>query len=184
MKAAMRWALYLPALAIALGLVLWGDRNPSKDPESAASPRAIEPLATASTSAVSASDQAPRNAQGTAEDDMPIDLFAPLGAREVRASPMPPAPIAPPMAQAPVGPPPAPAPAPVDPTGGWVVIGKQRVQGGPWEAFLERDGQVWVVKAGDVVMQRFRVKRFEPPVLQLLDTQLQRTHELNVGEPE
>ncbi len=76
------------------------------------------------------------------------------------------------------------APPPVVAAPLYTVLGKQREADGPWRVFLARQGQVFVVQAGDLLEGRYRVERIEPPELVLRQGgAAQERHVLAIGDP-
>jgi hypothetical protein len=85
----------------------------------------------------------------------------------------------PPPPPQPAGPPPPPTAPPLP----FTVIGKAQSNTG-WEAYLSRNDQVYVVRAGDVLDGTYRVDAVAPPMLTLTYLPMNQVQQLNIGAPE
>ena len=146
------------ALAVATGLVLFGDHSPADG--------VVEPAGRTAAMPAVARDVAPRPGQGTGiailrlqpraaligelADDGAGDAFA---TRSWTPPPPPPQPEPPP-------------PAPVAPALPFTFIGKS-LEEGTWEVYLAKGERAYVVHDHDVVDGSYRVESIKPPLMTL-----------------
>jgi hypothetical protein len=169
------------ALALAAGLVIFGDTTPDAQlaepvervaaiPASAsAPPRTIPPSTPAQVTAVAR--LIPRDALIGAEGDRFGDGGNTLFARQDWTPPPPPPSNSPPP------PPPPPPSAPPLP---FKFIGKS-LQDGVWEIYLTRNDQTYLVRTGSTIEGAYRVDAIRPPTLTLTYLPLDQVQQLNIG---
>jgi hypothetical protein len=176
----LRHMLMIAALAIATGLVVFGDKTPQSEvaepvergPASVAAPRTAERAA------------APVPAGGAILRLVPrAELIGATGEGAFKGSGgvfagqdlnPPPA-----VAAAPSGPPPAP-PAPSAPPLPFTVLGKG-VADGAWEVYLARPDRTYIARVGTVIDGMYRIDTIAPPTLTLTYLPLKQVQQLNIG---
>nr|WP_221403919.1 hypothetical protein [Pseudoduganella umbonata] len=171
-------------LALAAGLVLFGDNAPESDVaepvERAQAPRAA-PVAAVRTPAEAVTGPA---ASGTILRLIPrAELIGATGDDAFKGSagvfagqnPDPP----PAAAEAPSGPPPPP-PAPTAPPLPFTVLGKG-VADGAWEVYLARPDRTYVARVGTVIDGMYRIDTIAPPTLTVTYLPLKQVQQLNIG---
>jgi hypothetical protein len=159
------------ALAVAAGLVLFGDRPPAHVVEPAGRPVAT-PVATRGLAlkpgqgnTVQILRLQPRAALiGELADAGAGDAFA---TRSWTPPPPPPQPEPPP-------------PAPVAPALPFTFIGKS-LEEGTWEVYLAKGERAYVVHDHDVVDGSYRVESIKPPLMTLTYLPLGQVQQLNIG---
>lgn len=172
------------ALAIAAGLVLFGDNAPD---DGVAEPVERAQVAVA---APRAAARAPAEAVATSAGNGTIvrlipraELIGATGEDAFKGSAgvfagqdlNPP----PPPAAAPSGPPPEP-PAPTAPPLPFTVLGKG-VADGAWEVYLARPDRTYVARAGTVIDGMYRIDTIAPPTLTVTYLPLNQVQKLNIG---
>jgi hypothetical protein len=166
-SASRRWALWIVLLPIAAGLAFSrGDEAIDRASVVEAVPRSAQTPDT---------ERRPSSREeGRAADPVMIaaihertpamevkDFFAPHDwDRSARAAAPPPAPTAPPLP--------------------YKVLGKMLEQG-VWQVFLTREDDVHVVKEGDVLDERYRIDKIEPPALVMTYIPLNQRQALAIG---
>ncbi|WP_332854314.1 hypothetical protein [Duganella sp. S19_KUP01_CR8] len=174
------------ALAVAGGLVLFGDNSPSGD---IAEPVARSRSAPATAPAAMAAAPAPRagkDAKPQAEVAIlrltPRAMLVGESGEATFASGEgvfqgqnwnPPPPPPPPASN-------APPPAPVAPPMPFTVIGKA-VADGAWEVYLARGDKTYVVKNQTVIDGTYRVERIAPPLMSVTYLPLNQVQQINIG---
>lgn len=162
-----RWFLWLALLASAAWLALFGDKAPARGeislPTRATSPQVpqAQPASEAMVALVPRKPLASRDAQQ-------VETRDPFASRRWNAPPPPP------VAAAPAAPPAAP-PLP------YAFLGKKQ-EGGDWEVYLARGDHNFVVSAGQVLEQHYRVETIAPPLLTLTYLPLAQQQTLAIGE--
>ncbi|TFW11370.1 hypothetical protein E4L96_21845 [Massilia arenosa] len=172
------------ALAIAAGLVIFGDRTPdtgiAEPVQRAAAPHLPTTPSPAGPSPATASSSAapadvaiarliPRDELMGADSDDSESAFLSQN-------------WTPPPPPAPAGPPPPP-PEPTAPPLTYVFIGKARSAAG-WEVYLTQGERVMLVKQGDVLDNTWRVDSIAPPNMTLTYLPLNQVQQLNIGVTE
>jgi hypothetical protein len=173
-----RWLLWVPLLAVAGWLAVWGDKSPAD---------AAISLPTRPQPTVAATTPSPIAAKGSAPtmDDawlplVPRHQLVPsdsAGASTARPDPFSARSWKPP-------PPPAPAAAPqaaVAPPQPYAYLGKQW-DGDSWLVFLARGEQNYLVKQGQVLEGTWRVEQLAPPTLGLLHVPTGQVQSVAIGE--
>jgi hypothetical protein len=169
-----RMKLWLPLLAVAAGLALFGDKTPAGSARVVASSARLPALAATPPRAGAAPASAPevleplraRRELVVPAGDGTADLFAsPRWSRS------------PPAASAPVA---VEAPPPVLPPA-YRVLGKKQ-ENEAWELFLGRDDSSYVVRAGDVLDGTWRVEQIDPPTATLVHLPSGAKHPLPIGD--
>lgn len=196
-KRNQRWWLWVPLLAGAAWLALFGDKAPNGAASvSVSTPRPGAPLERPSTPAtsgsrtvlkstrpdnipsrpvVSATSQAPGGLESviprdqlilktTAKSNEGRDLFASGGWN-------PPVPVVKPL----------PPPPPTAPALPFTFLGK-KLESGAWEVFLARGDQSFVVRAGTLIENTYRVEAITPPTLSLTYLPLAEKQTLAIGD--
>lgn len=173
------------ALALAAGLVVFGDSTPelevAEPVERAAGPSPVAALPAAPASAPAAASTKPGEATAIARlvpretligdaADRFGDGGAGLFARQDWTPPPPP-----PSTEAP--PPPPPPSAPPLP---FTYLGKS-LQDGAWEIYLARGERTYLVRDGITIDGTYRVDAIRPPVLTLTYLPLDQVQQLNIG---
>jgi hypothetical protein len=74
----------------------------------------------------------------------------------------------------------APPPAPTAPPLPYKVLGK-KLEDGAWQVFLTQDDNVHIVKQGDLLDDRYRIEKIEPPVLVMTYIPLNERQTLAIG---
>lgn len=64
----------------------------------------------------------------------------------------------------------------------WRVLGKQQADGEGWTVFLARGEETCVVRAGDMLDERYRVLAIVPPTLTLQHLKNKTKHTLDIGD--
>jgi hypothetical protein len=167
-----RWWIWLPLLAVAAWLAVFGDKSP-------AGAQLSLPIATPRSPSVAAAPTAPPEpavvaliarealypvSPPVASDAKPRDPFSSRSWAP------------PPQVQAPVAPPPPSAP-PVP----YAVIGK-KFEAGQWEVFLARGEQTFLARPGQTLEGTYRVDRIQPPALTLTYLPLGQEQTLAIGD--
>lgn len=186
-----RWWLWLPLLALAAWLALFGDKSAEPDGLSLPTRRADTPAPAAAHAAPAPAPRppgreapaaagepwltvvprtvllgdAPRRAPGAAAP--PRDLFA---GRDWRP-PAPPPPAAPPP------------PVPQPPALPYQFLGK-KLEAGTWEVYLGKGDETFLARRGAVLEKTYRVDAVAPPHLVLTYLPLGRTQTLPIGDAE
>jgi hypothetical protein len=167
-------------LAIAAGLVLFGDTTPESDVaepvERAQAPRAVAPAAARAPAAPPADGAILRlipraeliGATGEGAFKGSEGVFA---GQDLNPPPPPP--------EAPSGPPPPP-PAPTAPPLPFTVLGKG-VADGAWEVYLARPDRTYVARVGTVIDGMYRIDTIAPPTLTVTYLPLNQVQQLNIG---
>ncbi|MEW7850589.1 hypothetical protein AB2N08_18020 [Massilia aurea] len=170
------------ALALAAGLVVFGDNTPedtlAAPAERVAAAPAVAPAAAPARSMALAKPQAdtaiarliPRETLIGAEGDRFGDSENALFARHDWT------PAPPPPSNAP---PPAPPP-PMAPPLPFKYIGKS-LQDGVWEIYLARNDRTYLVRDGATIDGAYRVDAIRPPTLTLTYLPLDQVQQLNIG---
>lgn len=166
------------ALALAAGLVLFGDSTPeatlAEPVERAATPTAPR----AATASASGADSAIARlvaretligASGDRFGEGDNSLFA-----RHDWTPPPPPPSNQPALEAPPPPPPSAPPLP------FTYLGKS-LQDGVWEIYLARGERTYLVRDGATIDGTYRVDAIRPPVLNLTYLPLDQSQQLNIG---
>lgn len=161
------------ALAVAAGLVLFGDRTPAGEVvEPVARPAAAAPPAAKASRGTPPAAEIlrlqPRESLIRSQDDAPgagvADAF---GSRNWDPPPPPPPPAPPP-------------PVPTAPALPFTYIGKA-LEEGTWEVYLARGDRTYVVRDKDVVEGSYRVESIKPPLMLLTYLPLGQVQQLNIG---
>ncbi|TWI65118.1 hypothetical protein IP91_02524 [Pseudoduganella lurida] len=171
------------ALAVAAGLVLFGDRAPESDVAEAVE-RAPAP-ATAAAPARSTA-KAPDKEASTILRLVPrAELVGATGEGTFQGgegvfagrnwNPPPP-----PAAAAEANGPPPPPPAPTAPPLPFTVLGKGLADGA-WEVYLARADRTYVARAGTVIDGMYRIDTIAPPTLTITYLPLKQMQQLNIG---
>ncbi|MBV6319925.1 hypothetical protein [Duganella violaceipulchra] len=167
------------ALAVAAGLVLFGDNSPSGD--------IAEPVARGrATPAAAPAPRAGKEAKPQAEVAIlrltPRPMLVGESGEATFASGEgvfqgqnwnPPPPPPPPVSN-------APPPAPVAPPMPFTVIGKA-VADGAWEVYLARGDKTYVVKNQTVIDGTYRVEKIAPPLMSVTYLPLNQVQQINIG---
>lgn len=180
LRANRLWWIWLPLLAGALWLAVFGDKTPARlvvtPAASAVQPRSTSPSAKdggagPKTSATQTQTfllpliprsqliQPTRTEPATAQDLFANRNWTPAPT-PVKASPPPP-PMAPPLP--------------------FTFLGK-KLEGGTWEVFLARGEQSFVVREGSMIDNTYRVDSITPPNLSLTYMPLGQSQSLAIGE--
>lgn len=174
-----RHMLMAAALAIAAGLLAFGDNTPDtgvaepvERTPAAAAPRAAERAPAAAPAGGTILRLVPRAELIGATGD---DAFKGSGGLFASQDLNP----APPVAEAPSGPPPAPPP-PSAPPVPFTVLGKG-VADGAWEVYLARANRTYIARVGTVIDGMYRVDAIAPPTLVLTYMPLKQVQQLNIG---
>ena len=171
--------IWLPLLAVALWLTVYGDKSPvngsvnqvvpavqsKKTPSSALNPRSDSKASTSPQ--VILLPLVPREQLIQSFDSKSVkrqDLFA--GRNWT------PAPIA---VKAPPPPPPMAPPIP------FIFLGK-KLEGGVWEVFLARGEESFVVREGTVISNTYRIDTISPPNLGMTFMPLSQSQSIAIGE--
>lgn len=164
------------ALALAAGLVVFGDRTPEDAVAEPVERAAIRPAAPAVRSA-SGKDAAPAIMRLLPRETLigGDERFGQEGPAVFGRQDWTPPPPPPPPAQA--APPPPPPSAPPLP---FTYIGKS-LQEGRWEIFLARGDRTYLVREAAVIDGTYRVDAIKPPVLTLTYLPLNQVQQLNIG---
>jgi hypothetical protein len=171
-----RWWLWLPLLALALGLTLWGEANTSSSSTVVGLPSKVAERSISKTSISTASDKsvvaldmlAPRNSLISSKPRArSVDLFA------AGSWSPPPAPVKPALQ--------LPPPAPTAPALPFIYIGK-KWEANSWEVFLAKGDQSFIAKEGTVLDTHYRVDKINPPQMSLVYLPLNQTQTLSIGE--
>lgn len=164
------------ALALAAGLVVFGDKTPEDAVAEPVERAAIRPAAPGVRSA-SGKDAAPAILRLLPRETLigGDERFGQEGPAVFGRQDWTPPPPPPPPAQA--APPPPPPSAPPLP---FTYIGKS-LQEGRWEIFLARGDRTYLVREAAVIDGTYRVDAIKPPVLTLTYLPLNQVQQLNIG---
>jgi hypothetical protein len=169
------------ALAVAAGLVLFGDNSPSAD--------IAEPVARAGKAPVAAAPTARAGKDAKPQTEVAILRLAPreqlIGESGEAAFALgegvflgqnwnPPPPPPPPASSMPPPPPPMAPPLP------FVFIGKA-VADGAWEVYLSRADKTYVVRNQTVIDGTYRVEKIAPPQMTVTYLPLNLVQQINIG---
>lgn len=159
------------ALAIAAGLVLFGDRTPAS---SVVEPVSRSPVAPAQRVASKAAAEVPilrlqprAGLIGSPDEAVNAGTDDAFATRNWTPPPPPPPPEPPP-------------PAPSAPPLPFTFIGKS-LEEGTWEVFLARGDRTYIVRDKDVVEGSYRVESIKPPLMTLTYLPLNQVQQLNIG---
>lgn len=171
------------ALAVAGGLVLFGDNSPSGD---IAEPVARSRVTPATTPVAAPAPRAGKDAKPQVEVAIlrltPRAMLVGESGEATFASGEgvfqgqnwnPPPPPPPPASN-------APPPAPVAPPMPFTVIGKA-VADGAWEVYLARGDKTYVVKNQTVIDGTYRVEKIAPPLMSVTYLPLNQVQQINIG---
>ncbi len=171
----------LAALALAAGLVVFGDSTPSggvAEPAERAAPR----LAGAAPAAATPGPAEPAIARLIPRAELVGDEDDIKGADAVFGSQNwnPPPPKLSAAAAAAALPPPPPPPPPSAPPLPFTYLGKA-LEAGTWEIYLARGDKTYIVKIHAVIDGQYRVDAIAPPMLTLTYLPLNQVQTLNIG---
>jgi hypothetical protein len=177
-----RWWLWLPLLGFAAWLALFGDKTPTGSVDTVNARRPVERNSSPNASPSPRADTPPNSsAKGGLELLLARDQLYPSSKSKAAINDLfavsswtPPPP---PRAATPVLPPPAPT-APALP---FTYIGK-KLEGAVWEVYVARGEQSFVLRAGSVIDNTYRVHAVSPPSLSLIYLPLGQTQTLVIGE--
>jgi len=174
-RSGQRWWLWLPLLAVAFWLAIFGDKAPAGAEISqptrprAAAPAVADAVAGTPTEptvvALLGRDALYPRSSPDADSSKPRDPFS------SRSWAPPPTPAAAPVA----------APAPTAPPLPYAFIGK-KFESGQWEVFLSRGEQSFVARPGQTLEGSYRVERIAPPSLTLTYLPLGQEQTLAIGD--
>lgn len=194
-----RWWLWLPLLAMAFWLALFGDKTPTGGAVSAPTSTSHAPKQTGerlplpartSSAAATYSTIAP-----TATTPFVLDPLIPrselilsrkavarIGGNLFASGSWSP-PLPPPLAATVNIAPPAVPPAPAAPKLPFTFVGK-KLEAGAWEVFLTRGEQSYVVHEGSVIDNTYRIDNITPPNISLTYLPLGQSQSLSIGASE
>lgn len=175
-----RWWIWLPLLALALWLALFGDKTPTgtlaRAPNSRPNFKPDPSLRVQSQVPPPTRSQGPLDAlverdllilRRPSNSNHPPDLFARLS-----WSPPPPPVTAQPM---------PPVVAPTAPALPFTFIGK-KLDDGVWEVYLAQGEKSYVLREGSLIDSTYRIEKIAPPNLSLTYLPLGQTQNLPIGE--
>lgn len=177
-KANRRWWLWLPLLAVAGWLALFGDTSPASDAAAVSLPTRTAP-AQANASLPSLAQAAP--AENTLVALLPRAQLIPApaaGAASAASRDL--------FSTRNWTPPPAPAassapPAPVAPPLPYVFVGKKQ-EADTWEVYLTRGELTFVARQGETLEGTYRVDAIQPPTLSLTYLPIGQVQTIAIGE--
>lgn len=180
--AGRRWLVWLPLLAVAGWLALFGDKSATSEAVSLptrSGPPTPEPAQAALPVTRASSEQQGSNTLATlvsraelitAETSAsgPAASRDPFSARNWNPPPPPP-------------PAPTPPPPPSAPPLPYAFIGK-KLEGETWEIYLTRGDQTFVAREGEVLEGTYRVDKIQPPSLTMTYLPLGQVQSLSIGD--
>lgn len=180
LRAIRRWWLWLPLLAAAGWLAIFGDKTPVDLAVTGAAATAQPQASTPSAKKGAVGAKAPAAS-------IPVTLLALIprsqliGPRDTKAAATPDLFAGRNWTPVPVPLKAAPPPPPVAPPLPFTFLGK-KLEGGVWEVFLARDEQSFVVREGSLIDNSYRVDAIAPPNLSLTYLPLGQSQSLAIGE--
>jgi hypothetical protein len=179
-RAGQRWWLWLPLLALAAWLALFGDKSSTSSAAVSLPTRVAPPMPATTEPVVAARAQQPASADSLGALVPREQLFPQRAANAALAAKDP-------FSARNWSPPPAPPPAvaepsaPVAPPLPYAFIGKKQ-EAGSWEVFLMRGEQTFVVRASDVLEGQYRIELIQPPTMTLTYLPLGQVQTLPIGD--